>query len=142
MSLIPLSDGLAGATSEAWSVNKELRTGDTPVSTIHATVATATVASAALPRFSVVGYDASGNLVKAVYNATPASAIVPCGVTCDEVLITAADKKVEIMVSGMFNPAVLVWDASFTTDALKDAAFIGSKAPGIFLKRKPTWGVA
>jgi hypothetical protein len=85
--------------------------------------------SQTLAQFTVVGLDATGKLVKAVYNATVASGIKPIGV-----LLYAATSGVtnttifgEVLLTGCFNVGVddvgndspLVWDASFDTVAKK-----------------------
>lgn len=114
-----------------------LFTGDTPVSTTPEVVATAAVAGADLPARSVVGRDASGNLVKAVYNANPANAIRPIGITTATVKQGSVGVSVGVYRSGMFNPDALIWDATFNTDALKRLAFEFAQ-PTIFL-RKPEY---
>lgn len=132
--------GLAGIQTQSF-VEVPLFSGESPIVTQSETVAAAAIASADLPAFTVVGRNASGELVKAVY-ATDATAIKPVGITTAKVLKGATDKKVEIFKGGTFNPAALTWDASYTTDALKRLAFEGSAAPGIFIQAIPTYGAS
>lgn len=79
--------------------------------------------------FTVVGKDANGKIVKATYNATLASAIVPIGVLLRPATSGASNttKYAEVSLEGCFNAgsndvgadSPLVWDASFDTLAKK-----------------------
>ncbi len=126
---IPYSNaGMADfATEDFGSV--ELFSGDAPIVTTAEIVAAATIASADLPAFSVVGRNSSGELVMA-----NASTIKPIGITCSPVLEGATARNVAVYRGGDFNPDALNWDASFNTDALKRLAFEAS-APGIFIRK-------
>lgn len=98
--------------------------------------------SQTLAKFTVVGLDASGNLVAATWNATPANAIKPIGVLAHAATSDSSNSKgVKGLVyySGCFNidaKSPLVWDATFDTDAKKEAAFIGSPTPTQIVARK------
>jgi hypothetical protein len=63
-----------------------------------------------------------GKLIKAVSTAVDGSA-VPVAIAVEAVGSAAADKVGPAYVAGEFNVDALVWDASFSTDALKLAAF-------------------
>jgi hypothetical protein len=87
-----------------------------------------------LAQFQVVGRNGDGDLVEAVIDeATPANSIKPIGVLAHA---AAAGETGQVWYSGCFDPAALVWDASFNTDALKAAAFEGSPTPTTILVRK------
>ena len=85
--------------------------------------------SLTLAQFTVVGLTAAGKLTPAVYNATLASATVPIGVLVHAATSGATNTTIfgEVWLSGCFNAGIddtgadspLIWDASFTTLALK-----------------------
>lgn len=91
------------------------------------------------PALQVVGLDASGEVVKATWDATPANAIKPIGVAIIGAVTGASGVKkgIPIYRAGCFNPDQLVWDASFDTDAKKFAAFEGSPTPTNIIVRRP-----
>lgn len=84
--------------------------------------------SLTLAQFTVVGLS-GGKLVKATYNATVASAIVPIGVLMQAATSGASNTTVygEVSLTGCFNVgetdagggSPLVWDSSFDTIAKK-----------------------
>ena len=128
MTNIPYGDpGMASSANEEF-VSQELLSGDFPLSTTPEVVASAVIASADLPAFTVVGRNGSGELVKAVYGS-----IAPVGITTAKVLEGATDAHVAIYRSGMFNPAALNWDSSYNTAAKKRLAFEASQ-PTIFIR--------
>ena len=131
---IPTSDlGMASIQSETFN-NVVLLSGTAPTVTTDEVVADAVVASVDLPVYSVVGYDASGKLVKATWNATPASGVPAIGITTATVKAGATAKNVSIFRDGVFNPAALVWDATYDTDAKKKTAF-DYAGKGIYIKK-------
>lgn len=84
------------------------------------------VAGADIERFEVVGFNAAGEIVPAVWNATPANAIKPIGVC----YVAALDgQRVLYWYAGHFNLDMLIFDASFDTDAKKESAFVGAPTP-------------
>lgn len=94
-------------------------------------------ASQVLSQFHVVGLDATGKLVPATYNATPANAIKAIGVVTQAVVGNAGGTTtVPVWYSGCFNPDALVWDATFTTEGQKMTAFNGSPTPTTITLRK------
>jgi len=84
--------------------------------------------SLTLAQFTVVGLS-GGKLVKATYNATLASAVVPIGVLVHAATSGASNSTIygEVLPTGCFNAgsdddgtdSPLVWDASFDTLAKK-----------------------
>lgn len=77
-----------------------------------------------LDQFTVVGLDASGDLVAATYNATLASAVLPIGVLVHAATSGASNTTIygEVWLTGCFNAdadSPLVWDASFDSLAKK-----------------------
>lgn len=78
-----------------------------------------------LAALTVVGKDVNGKIVPAQADGDPKA----IGVLAYAVDSTGGDVTAEVYRSGHFNPDELVWDASFTTDALKAAAFEGSPSP-------------
>lgn len=131
--VIPTSDlGMASIQSETFS-NVALLSGTAPTVTTDEVVADAVVASVDLPAYSVVGFDSSGKLVKATWNATPASGVPAIGITTATVKAGATAKNVSIFRDGVFNPAALVWDSTYDTDAKKKTAF-DYAGKGIFIK--------
>jgi len=95
-----------------------------------------------LAKYTVVGLDASGKLVKATWNATAANAIKPIGVLAQAAQSDATNSKGIrglVYYSGCFNideKSVLVWDASFDTEQKKHDAFVGSPAPCQIIARR------
>lgn len=65
---------------------------------------------------------ATGKLVKSVQTASDGSE-VPCAFPVADVASLAADKTAPTFIAGEFNVDDLVWDASWTSDELKMAAF-------------------
>lgn len=88
-------------------------------------------------QFHVVGYNASGELVPATWNATPANAIQAIGVITQRLDTTdRTGVTVPVFYTGCFNPDALVWDATFDTDAKKMVAFNGAPTPTTIALRK------
>ena len=75
---------------------------------------------------------ASGKLVPCVQSAVDGSQNV-FGFAVYAVNASLADKPCNVYRTGQFNPAMVVWDASFDTDLKKEAALIAG-APSLFLK--------
>jgi hypothetical protein len=93
--------------------------------------------STTLAQFTVVGLDSDGNLVAAVYDGvTPANTISPIGVLAHAAASGASNTTIygEVLLTGNFNAgsndagadSPLVWDASWTTLALKVASVVGN----------------
>lgn len=134
MTQIPQGEaGMAGSSRETFTT-PTLITGNHPTRTTPEVVSAALVAAADFPEFSVVGRDGSGELVKATWDADPANAIHPIGITVNTVKMGATATNVSIYRDGCFNPDVLVWDATFDTDAKKRTAFDAAQ-PTIDIKK-------
>lgn len=134
---IPQNDaGLAFSDSDTFT-QVTLHTGAMPQVTTSEVVAAALVASVDLPAYSVVGRNAGGELVMAVWDAVAANNVRPIGITTTTVKAGATAKNVAVWRDGVFNPDALNWHASFDTDLKKRLAFELSQQT-IFL-RKPTF---
>lgn len=91
--------------------------------------------SQTLAAYTVVGLDASGNVIPAVLGTTPAIGILMYPVT------TGASGDLpggRVLRSACINPdfGSLVWDASYVTDADRLNAFEGAPSPTQFVLRK------
>jgi len=64
---------------------------------------------------------ATGKLILSVQTAVDGSQ-VPCAIAITEVDSSGADRVAPAYIAGEFNIDALVWDASWTTDALKLAS--------------------
>ena len=120
--------GIASFEQGAAYGSVELFSGSTPLPT---TEDFAVQAGVALPVFSVVGLS-GGYLVLAKDDKS----VQAIGVTTAPVGAGATDQSIAIYRAGCFNPAALNWDASYTTDAKKAAAFRAAPTPTDILIRK------
>lgn len=110
-------------------VDSNLVAGAEPV--MRAPVRILLADSLTLPQFTVVGLDATGKIVKAVYNATVASGVKPIGILAHAATSGASNTTIygEVWLTGCFNvgsddagaDSPLVWDTSFDTAAKKTA---------------------
>lgn len=93
-----------------------------------------TIASGAdVVQYTVLGQvTATGKFIKSVATANDGSQ-VPVAIAATAVASAAADVDAPVFLQGVFNPELIVWDASFTA-ILKSTAFIGTPitlvAPG------------
>lgn len=94
--------------------------------------------SQTLAAYTVVGLNAAGNVVPAVYNADPDQAVQAIGVIVYPVSTgaTGALPAGRILRSGCINPDRLTWPASFDTDAKRYRAFEGAPSPTQIVLRK------
>lgn len=94
--------------------------------------------SQTLTAYQVVGLNASGNVVPATWNATPASAIKPIGIMMYPVTTGASGSLPvgRVLRSACLNPDRLTWHATFDTDAKKFTAFEGSPSPTQIVLRR------
>lgn len=97
--------------------------------------------SLTLANFTVVGLDAAGKLVKAVYNAVVASGVVPIGVLVHAATSGAGNTTIkgEVWLTGCFNAdadSPLVWDASFDTLAKKTTWAGIVRIPGLLFRSR------
>lgn len=96
--------------------------------------------SQTIAALTVVGKNAAGEIVPAVYDGTtPANNVKAIGIAVIAITTAAsgAKKGLKVYRGGCFNPDKLVWPASFTSDAIKFAAFEGSPAPTSIVMRRP-----
>lgn len=85
-----------------------------------------TAATTDLAAFSVVGLNATGDLALALNDKT----VQAIGVLMTPVSPTAGVAgTAAVALDGCFNPAALVWDATYDDDAKKAAAFRGAPSP-------------
>jgi hypothetical protein len=139
MPLIPYGDaGMAEFNTDIFT-GVELFAGSAPMPwTSDEIVAAATIAGAALPAFSVVGFLA-GELVMA---KTSATAVIPIGITTAPVNQLAVNRTVAIFRAGAFNMDALNWHADYNTDLLKRNAFLAGFAGAAFnIKKFPYAGI-
>lgn len=115
-----LNDHLAKSETEDLAAVPELFAGDYPVENLPGVVATA---AGAVESLTVLGLiTATGKYVPCDLGASDGSE-VPARILCYAVDATSGDITAQMYTSGCFNIDALVWDASFTTDALKLSAF-------------------
>ncbi len=122
--------GIPSQASDTIAVLPEgLITGHFPaVSTEDMTVA----ASQTIPAYTPVGLDGSGNIVPAVSGTTQA-----IGIVVHDVVTPSGTplKGFPIWRTGVFNPAMLAWPASYDTDEKKFEAFRGAPTPTAIIIR-------
>lgn len=84
-------------------------------------------------QFSVVGLDVNGDIAMATEDGT----VQAIGVLAHAAALGATGSGTgQVFYSGCFNPDALVWDASFTTDAQREAAFRGAPTPTTIIVRQ------
>lgn len=85
---------------------------------------------------TVVALNASGHLVPAEADNDP-KAVGVLVYAIDTTGVAAGVARAEVYRAGCFNPDLLVWPATFNTDALRLAAFRGSPSPTQIILRRP-----
>ena len=117
-----LTAGIAGQYSEVINpAVAALFTGDIPrVFSTDETVLT----SLTLAALSVVGFNGAGKVVMADNGAVKA-----VGVLVYATDTTGGEAVASVYRGGCLNPDLLVWDAAYSTDALKAKAFEGAASP-------------
>lgn len=123
---IPIGEpGVASFASETWG-QAEPRFGEGVPTTTTMTV-TASGADIDLPLYSVLGSD--GLLHDEAVGE-------PVGILAEPIFIADGDTMTfPIYREGHWNMDALNWHASYSTDALKKAAFEGSTSPNIFISK-------
>lgn len=126
MTLIPMGNpGVAADAYEAFT-NVDLLLSNTPTFfTVDMTLAE----SQDIALYEVVSVDGSGNVIPAVSGTSEAIGICAGAITSG----SGENPVVQVIRGGHFNIDALVWDASYTTDALKTSAFDGADAPTIIV---------
>lgn len=135
--------GIASFESESWGNADEVLFGDTPPVATQAVEVTA-AGDLDLPIYSVVNVAGDGTLTMAVYtpednsdpdNVIPASSNATHILASPVVMANGATMSIPVIVAGHFRQQALNFDASFNTDALKQAAFKGSDTPMILISK-------
>jgi hypothetical protein len=124
--------GIASFGSDSVISSDEPRFGDGILETTICDV-TAT-ADMDLPIYSVVSLDGT-TMALATMSGDPAASDAYGILTAPLVLADGASTQIAVYRTGKFNMNALNWDDSFSTDALKKAAFEGSLSPTIFIEK-------
>lgn len=123
--------GVAGQSSDTITAQEEaLVTGDAPAQSWMLLPAAAAQTFTAR---QVVGLNGSGKVIPAVRGTTQAIGYIvyaPSGAT-------VLDQMVSVMRQGVFNPNLLTFDASYSTDEQKRLAFESAPSPTSIILRKP-----
>lgn len=90
-------------------------------------------ASQTIPARTPLGLDGSGNLVPAVSGTTQAIGFCMIDIATDA---SATLKGYPIRRSGVYNPDLLNWPASYDTDTKKMNAFRGAPSPTQIIMRR------
>lgn len=137
MTAIPQTGaGIAAFNTEDFTLTHAL-SGPSPTIASKEVAADNTV----LAELSVVGRVGNletGKIVLATTgNSDPTDDIKPIGVLLTAVADVNADQGCAVARDGCWNPDALVWDASYSTLALKEKAFENSVGPTKILIRRP-----
>ncbi len=95
--------------------------------------------SVTIAELSVVGYNADGLLVPAVWHATySGGGVRPIGIAVIGITTGSGEDTTGLPVyrAGCFNIDAIAWPASFDTDAKKFGAFNGSPTPTTIVLRR------
>lgn len=115
--------GVPAQWSDDFAVTLEgLITGETPAQFVEDMPV---ALNQTLPAYQVVGLDANGDLVPAVFGTTQAIGILMFPVTTGAVTRLVG----RVLRAGCVNPALLVWPASYNTDERRLEAFRGAPTP-------------
>lgn len=129
--------GLPGQWSETINGYEGLLTGHEPP---YGETQDVLEANQTLAQYAVLGFNAAGRLVPAVRGSVdPADDIKPARILLTPITVAAGvtNKVAPVLFSGVVNPNVLVWPASFTTAEHKRTAFYGAPAPTTIIVREP-----
>lgn len=126
-----LTAGVAGKWSETINAQEDgLVTGDAPALSWMLLPAAATQTFVAR---QVVGFNGSGNLIPAVLGTTEAIGFIMYAPSA----ATTLGQLVSVVRQGVFNPDLLVFDATYDTAAKKRLAFEGAPTPTSIILRAP-----
>lgn len=123
--------GMAGFAKESYGNKQAWLYGDTPALTTKTISLTASGADIEIDFLGVIATDGD----PAVYNATPSAATGNYVAAAAITILDGETASVPVYVMGHFEQEALVWDASYDTDAKKQAAFVGSVSPTIFVSK-------
>ena len=125
--------GIASFQTESWGQKDEVRFGDTPaIAERNQTILS--TAGITLPIYSVVNIaDDDGEITLATSTAGVSNAT---HITAAPLVLAALETmEAPMYEAGHFRQQALNFDASFTTDALKQNAFKGSDTPMILISK-------
>lgn len=126
-----LTAGVAGKWSETINAQEDgLVTGDAPA--LSWMLLPAAAAQTFVAR-QVVGFNGSGNLIPAVLGTTEAIGFIMYAPSA----ATTLGQLVSVVRQGVFNPDLLVFDATYDTAAKKRLAFEGAPTPTSIILRAP-----
>lgn len=126
-----LTAGVAAKSSDIITAQEDsLVTGDSPA---QASMSLPAAATQTFTARQVVGLNGSGKLVPAVRGTTQAIGYVVYAPSA----VTVLDQPVEVMRQGVFNPELLIFDASYGTAEQKRLAFEGAPSPTSIILRAP-----
>lgn len=129
---VPYGDpGIAGFEKESWGNKQNWQYGDTPALTTKTVSFTASGADLTITFLDVL----NGAGAKADYNVTPDAGTADYIAATTITIPDGETKSVPVYVQGHFEMEALGWDASYDTDAKKEAAFQGSISPTIFVSK-------
>lgn len=135
MANIPFGDpGVAGFQSDEFG-QIALMAGDTPAWADQSyVVATATVD---LPLYSVVGFNAAGEVIPALTGSVaPEDDVQAVGFTAAAFVDGSGTRKVKVCRQAHVFVDALVWPASYDTDAKRLKAFEGAPSPTAIIASK------
>lgn len=123
--------GIAGFEKESWGNKQAWLYGDTPA------LVQTTITVAASGADVVIGFlDVLNTTGGAADQAGATPALKANYVAATAITVTdGTTVEVPVYAMGHFEMAALTWDASYTTDAMKKAAFQGSLSPNIFVSK-------
>jgi len=124
--------GVASIQTDTFT-SVELIAGDTPLIVTTTENVDSTVLAAGMVALRVVGLDAQGEVVDALYGTTQAVGILVSPIAAG----SSAGTKALVYRAGCFNPAALSWPASYDTDEKKRTAFNAAVGSQIFIKKTP-----
>lgn len=129
---VPYGDpGVANFEKESWGNRQNWQYGDTPALTTKTVSFTASGADLTITFLDVLAVDGGAAAQAGATAADRANYIAATTITIPD----GETKSVPVYVQGHFEMAALGWDASYDTDAKKEAAFQGSVSPTIFVSK-------
>lgn len=123
--------GIAGFDKESWGNRQNWQYGDTPALTSKSIAVTASGADVTIGFLDVLAADGSAAAQAGATAADKANYIAATAVVVPD----GSTVQVPVYVQGHFEMEALNWDASYDTDAKKEAAFQGSLSPTIFVSK-------
>ena len=135
MALSPIKGDLTAGVAGQWNetINAEdpsLVTGDAPA--LSWMLLPAAVTQTFVAR-QVVGFDGAGRLIPAVLGTTEAIGFIMYAPSA----VTTLGQLVSVVRQGVFNPDLLVFDATYNTAEKKRLAFEGAPSPTSIILRAP-----